>query len=341
MGRPGATVPPAPVRKAAAPTPGVPGPVTVGTAPKPAPARATLPGAAPTGRSQSGLSNGAQGTTRTAVPNTGRRTNPPAPAAVAAPYRPDPAAVRAAEAQAAAARERENERPDIEFYIGAKADSVVGQGDAFGRFSNTFGGGAEAGFEIYGIELYGDALILGSEQYYFTLQVGFDMDFAPVDNVRLSVGAFTGPMFFLFPRQEVESASLTPQQREALLASGFSEDTLNSLLKAYDDAADEEADLNRLAVGYNLLRLRLALEYLAAPFAILGVHATGSYHYLISGDDVGADLKYRAIQDVERGRELTPEQSDLLREATGARPLNVDNVGGLNLQAGVYFRLVL
>ncbi len=266
----------------------------------------------------------------------------PARALAAAPVRrPPPSAATQAEiARQRAVAQRADEESDwFEFHLAARTDAVVGNGDMFARYDNVFGAGAEIGVEAFGIDLWGEALIQGSGQYLFSANLGVDLDFGR--EVRVTLGLYTGPIFLLFPKQPVETLSLTPQDRTALQRAGISASTINALETAYNSAAEEEADLNRLAVGWNLGRVRLAVEWFVAPVMALGAHATGGYHYLLSGEDVAADIKYSAIQDVRRDQGLTAEQATVLQAAVGAEQVDVAELGGVNFAGGIYLKFVL
>jgi transcriptional regulator with XRE-family HTH domain len=227
----------------------------------------------------------------------------------------------------------------FEVWAAAKSDLLVGQAGIFDTYSSPFGPGVELGFEAVGIDVWGEAMFMGSDEYYFSVDLGLDFEFG--SDVSLLVGAYTGPMFLLFAERPVESFALTDTQRQLLELSGVSRATITALENGYNEAATQEAALNRSAVGWNLLRLRAALDFWVAPVLAIGVHATGSYHYLLTGEDVGADIKYTAIQDVRKDQGLTDEQAELLREAVGAKKVEVDNLGGYNFTGGVYLKLSL
>lgn len=263
----------------------------------------------------------------------------PAPARPATPHRPTMAERAEIRRQQNVAQAAEDESDWFEFHLAARTDAVWGNGDMFTRYDSVFGAGVEAGFELFGVDLWADALIQGSGQYLFSANVGVDLDFGR--EVRFTLGLYTGPIFLLFPKQPVEPLELSPNQRTALQAAGISSSTLNALQKGYNDAAEQEAELNRLAAGWNIFRGRMAVEWFVAPVLALGAHGTLGYHYLLSGEDVAADIKYSAIQDVRRDQGLTAEQAQVLQEAVGAQRVDVENLGGLNFVGGVYLKLSL
>ncbi len=220
-------------------------------------------------------------------------------------------------------------------WAAGKADYVTGSGDVYKRFDAPFGYGAEAGIEVLYIDLWGEALIMGTDQYLFTVNAGFDFAFG--EDTRFSLGLFTGPMFFGFPEQEVQTV-----QASRLQAAGLPAETANKVADEYNKRAQEEQDLSRLAVGWNLVRLQANLEFKLASILYLGVGAEGGYHFLLSGEEAAGDAKAQAldnaiakIDDVE----LTNEQERKLRDELGAEEVDTDNLDGFNIQVGAYLKL--
>lgn len=229
----------------------------------------------------------------------------------------------------------------LTLWAAAKADYVGGSSDVFTAFDAPFGGGVEGGIELIGIDVFGEALIMGTDQFLFTLNAGFDLSFG--DDTRVMAGLFTGPIFFVFPEQEASTfnlAKLDPDVRteiEAQLGAG-AVDRLEADLNAY---AEQEQDLNRLAFGWNLARLRLNVEHSLVPLIYLGVGAQAGYHLLISGEEVAAGAKNEAVDEAGRRYNLSREVRDAIREAVGADSVDQENLDGLNYQVGAYLKVEL
>ena len=148
--------------------------------------------------------------------------------------------------------------------VWAAAKGVVtgGTADIFVNYEGTVAGGVEAGVELFGIDLYGEALLLAPDQYFLTANLGIDLSFG--DSLRLDVGGFTGPMFFVFPEDGsapptgLQLDNLTAQEQEALrigaMAAGYN--SLDELNAAFAEQSMLEEDLNRLDVGWNIVRAR-------------------------------------------------------------------------------------
>ena len=80
-----------------------------------------------------------------------------------------------------------------------KSGIVNGTGTAFTDLNSSFGSGAEAGIELIGIDIFGEALKVGEDQFYFTANLGFDVTFG--EKWRWTLGAHTGPMVFMSPHE--------------------------------------------------------------------------------------------------------------------------------------------
>lgn len=224
-------------------------------------------------------------------------------------------------------------------WIAARGDYFSGSSDLFTEYDSPFGGGLELGLEIAGVTAFTEALLLGSDQFLFTLNGGVDFEFG--EGVRFLIGIYTGPVLFKFPEQEVPSTDLsplTPSQRDALLqATGF-----NSLAEAEAELtvfAEEEKELSSLAFGWNLGRLRLAVDVELIPMLRLGLAAQLGYHLLISGDDVAAGAKNEAIDRYASQYAIPTEVTDAIRDAIGAEPVDRENLDGFNWDTNLYLRL--
>jgi hypothetical protein len=224
-------------------------------------------------------------------------------------------------------------------WLAARGDYFSGSSDLFNEYDSPFGGGLELGLQFGGFTTFAEALLLGNDQFLFTLNGGVNFEFG--EAARFQIGIYTGPVLFKFPEQEVPSTDLsplTPSQRDALLqATGF-----NSLAEAEAEFAvfaEEEKELSSLAFGWNLGRLRLAVDVELIPMLRVGLAAQLGYHLLISGDDVAAGAKNEAIDRYAGDYALPTEVTDAIRDAVGAEPVDRDNLDGFNWDTNLYLRL--
>lgn len=222
----------------------------------------------------------------------------------------------------------------VTFWAAGKGELVGGTGDTFDAFGTNFGGGAALGIEVVGIDIWGDALVMGADQYLFTANAGVDFDFGD-DGVRLTTGLFTGPMFFIFPEPTVEPTF----DRALLERTGLSAARINQIEKAYLDTVDDQKKASRFAAGWNLLRLKLGVEVQLAPVLFLGLDGSVGYHYLITGEEAAADEGSKFIDKLAEKYPDVREYEDQIREATGAEEVDPDGLGGVNYSGGIYLKL--
>ncbi len=224
-------------------------------------------------------------------------------------------------------------------WAAAKGDWVGGTGDVYTRFDEPVGYGAEAGVEVLFIDLWGEALVMGTEQFLFTLNAGFDV--AVGDETRFVVGLFTGPMFFGFPEQKTESLNIDGDARSALTAAGVSNKDIDAIEDGYNSSLESQDELSRFAVGWNVARLQLNIEFELNPVLYFGIGGEVGYHFLLSGEEAAAGAKNQAIDDVEKEHDLPSEASQALRDEVGAEEVDPESLDGMNFQAGVYLKLEL
>lgn len=231
----------------------------------------------------------------------------------------------------------------ISLYIAPKADYVSGTGEVYEKFEGSMGYGALAGFELLGIDLWGEALIMGLDQYLFTANMGIDLTFG--SDVRFTVGVDTGPMFFYFPDQEVTELNVPSEVRSVI-----GDSVADSIESEYAKFTDVEQEASRFAIGWNLARARAALEFKIVPTVYLGAAGHFGYHYIISGEEAAGDAKSTAIdalklqypdlvgQDIDyQGRQL--DAFEILEEETGAEKVDVNNLQGTNYNVGVFLKV--
>jgi hypothetical protein len=221
-------------------------------------------------------------------------------------------------------------------YIGAKGETFGGTGDVYKGFDNRFGGGVEAGFELLGIDLFGEAVSLGLDQYLFTANLGFD--FGVGDDVRLQFGAFTGPIFFLFPEpDEIQGVDFSAIPQDKLQGTELSVDDLEA---QFDSQLEQEKDLNRLAVGWNLVRLKMDADVRLAPGFYFGLGGSFGYHVLLSGEEIASGAKNEALERYREDHpEIPQELYDEIRKAVGAEPVDKGNLNGTNFEVNIHLRI--
>ncbi len=226
-------------------------------------------------------------------------------------------------------------------WAAGKADYLGGTGGVFTNFDSPFGGGVEAGVEVLGIDVFGEALIMGADQYFFSANLGIDFAFG--DETRVILGIFTGPVFFVFPEQTAETGGLNfdrlPADQRARL-----ESLVGSLAKVeaeYNKYAEQEADVGRLAAGWNLGRLRLNIEHQLATPLYIGLGGQLGYHYILTGEAAAADTKSKAVDEMAREYGLDRELREHVRDLVGAEEVDTNDLDGLNFSAGIYLKFEL
>lgn len=225
----------------------------------------------------------------------------------------------------------------LTFYAGAKADYVSGSGDVYERFESSMGYGAFLGIEVVGLDLWGEALIMGDGQYLFTGNLGIDLSFG--DDIRFIVGIDTGPMIFRFPEE-----SAKPLVIPAGVRSVIGEDTASEIEAEYDEFLGLEEEASRWALGWNIARARLQVEAAMVPRVVfVGVGANAGYHYLLNGEEVAADTKSGAIDRLENDYPEAKQAGafEQLRKEVNARELDTDELHGINYNVGAYIRVEL
>ncbi len=225
------------------------------------------------------------------------------------------------------------------FWASGKANTFGGSGDIFQNFDNRFGGGAELGIELIGIDIFGEAIVMGFDQYLFTANAGFD--FTVGDRMRLTMGAFTGPLFFLFPPSaeagQVDFSTLPSDQQQALeAATGL---TVAEAEAQFDQFAEQEQDLSRLAVGWNIVRARMDLDVKLVPGVYLGLTGQAGYHMLLSGEAIAAGAKNEALDRFAQENGLPDDVKDAIGDAIGAEPVDRNNLDGFNFEVQLHLKL--
>ncbi len=234
----------------------------------------------------------------------------------------------------------------IGVYVAGKSDYLHGTGDVFTNFEADMGYGVEAGIEILGVELWGEALFMGADQYLMTANLGFGIELG--GDLRITAGAYTGPMFFKFAPQESDSLQIPDDVRTVLTVVGVSPSELES--KYNEEFAAQEDSITDLAVGWNVLRGRVLIEKSLLPFLTIGIGGHAGYHFILSGEAAVAGARDAAIdalyEDLDKQHMLSdyPGGKSIpakLKEAAGAKPIDQDNLDGLNYNVGAFLKLKL
>jgi len=222
-------------------------------------------------------------------------------------------------------------------YVSGKSGYVNGSGSAFTELESSFGAGAEAGVELIGIDIFGEALKVGDGQFYFTANLGFDVTFG--DKWRWTVGAHTGPMVFMSPRETSQPFALSGTARSALTAQGIDPDMVET---QYNDVKDVEDELNRYALGWNIVRASLRFERRLIPLVYLGVSGYGAYHYLLRGEELAAhekDSQFQRIDQTYGLSDTSPEVASRIRNEFGAKAIDKTKLGGFNYNVSAYIKI--
>ena len=158
-------------------------------------------------------------------------------------------------------------------YVSGSSGYVSGQGESYDYFDQKVGSGAEAGLELLGVDIWGEALKMGQEQFLFTANLGFDLSFGK--KWRTNIGLYTGPIVFMRPEEESTPFELSGTMRSALTAQGIDPTMVEN---EYNANKAQEDELSRYAFGWNLARTRLQFERELFPLVYLGVGWQVAYH---------------------------------------------------------------
>ncbi|MEE2787456.1 MAG: hypothetical protein VX589_08965 [Myxococcota bacterium] len=239
----------------------------------------------------------------------------------------------------------------VSAWIAAKGAYINGTGKVYENLDNRFGGGVEFGLELLGIDFpMIEAYILGPDQYMFTGNVGFDVGFG--DDVRFTIGVYTGPILFILPEPNVEEISVTADDFIPADVSATERAALEAMYgpqaQAFQDQYNEtvvaeEGEYSKYAVGWNLIRARFQLDYKVAPVVFFGLEGAFGYHYMLSGEDAVAETKRRALSQTAADQDppLPAEVEQQLADRIGAREIEASDLSGMNYNIGIYLKLDL
>jgi len=236
------------------------------------------------------------------------------------------------------------EAKSLSVWMAAKGAHSGGTSDLFVYFDGPFAGGLEGGVELLNIDIFGEALLMGDEQYLFTGNIGFDLDFG--EDAWIELGVFTGPIFFHFPTTQAESSPpdwdlLSPTER-ALLDEAVKEADFADLMAFEEEFKmfnEMEEELSRWVFGWNLVRIRASAGVKLFSGFHVGVFGQMAYHMLIEGEAIAAGAKNQVIEEVSKEHELNPKVSMALRKATNAKPVDTQKLNGFNYNVGLMARI--
>lgn len=234
-------------------------------------------------------------------------------------------------------------------WVAAKADYVTGTGELYDAFDASMGYGVEGGIEFLALDLWGEFLVMGDQQFMASANLGFDGTFG--DTTQLTLGVYTGPMFFWIPDGELSSGvnfdSLTAEEQRQL-DDGLAQVGLSrgDVQDQFAKAAGQIGNAEDLAFGWNIARVRMSLDQQIAPLLHIGVTGAAGYHVIVSGEDAVAEGKDQAIDEfagTDEGRVYANADPGLklLRRAAGAESIEEQDLSGFNYQVGVYLKLQL
>lgn len=229
-------------------------------------------------------------------------------------------------------------------WVEGRADLYGGSSDLFTRFDNRIGLGIEGGLELFNVTLFGEALMMGTDQWLMTANLGLDTSFG--SNVRLTIGAYTGPVLMVFPESQAPSGtdlSGLPAEQQQVLIQATGKATLDEVEAELDLYGEEQDDLGRMAFGWNIIRARAAVDLRLMPAVYLGIAGQVGYHLLISGEAVAAGAKNEAVDKFAKsyGIDASSELVGELRTAVGASPVDKGSLDGFNYDLHAYIRLEL
>lgn len=221
--------------------------------------------------------------------------------------------------------------------VAGKALTSGGSGYLGDKWDGPFGYGVEAGLEIVGIDLLGEAYMFGTDQYQFSGNVGFDMTFG--EDFRFTPGVFVGALVYYLAEPTTPSGldvSTLPTDVKARIG----EENLAKIDAEYQDIAKDEEAANRTLTALTT-RARLTLDYKLLPFLYAGVEGDVGVHYLLSGSDATTKAKRDMIEGQKADHPGQDAAYDALGEAIGANDSTDIERTGVNFSAGVFLKLEL
>lgn len=221
----------------------------------------------------------------------------------------------------------------------AKTLTTGGTGYLAEKWDGPFGYGVEAGLELLGIDLLGEAYMFDTDQYQFSGNIGFDMTFG--DTVRVTPGVFGGAIVYYLPEPTnpsgLDVSTLPSDVKDQIGASN-----LEKIDTEYQKVAKNEEAANRTLTALTG-RARLTVEYPLLPILFLGVEGDAGVHYLVSGSDATTKAKRSLIEEQKAAHPGTDNALayDALGDAIGANDSTEIDRTGINWSAGAFIKVEL
>jgi hypothetical protein len=225
----------------------------------------------------------------------------------------------------------------LTFSAAGKALTTGGTGHVADVWDGAFGYGVEAGIEVLGIDVLGEAYMFSPDQYQFSGNLGFDLDFG--ETVRITPGLFAGAIVYYLP-EPTNPSGLDVDTLPADVKAQIGADNLAKIDAKYQDFAEDEAMANRTLTALTG-RARLTLEYAILPILFIGAEGDVGLHYLVSGADATTKAKRDLIASQKAENPAAAEAYDALGDAIGANDSTEIDRTGLNFSAGVFLKAEL
>jgi len=222
-------------------------------------------------------------------------------------------------------------------WLKGKGGMASGTGDVFETIDGKVGYGAEAGIELLGIDLWGEAVALGNDQYAFSGNLGWDLSLKLV-GLRWTAGADVGIASFKLAEPENETVVIPD-------IDGIPQSVITSLNQDLNSQIDSQLGSTSEYAAGATARIRGSVEYGIVPMVYLGLGARYGYHFIFSGEDAEAQAKDIAIDqlvnELENGTPsvtIPPSSVALLKEAVGAKVLDPSEMSGTNYEVSLYLK---
>lgn len=223
----------------------------------------------------------------------------------------------------------------LSLWVAGKGGYMGGSGEVFKTFGDQGGGGVELGVHVLFLDIWADLYAMPDSQMFISANVGPSWSFG--SDLKLGLGLYASGLLFVFPENDAggQQLQLSPEQRQE-----FPSEQLVSIETAYGENAGQTQDLERTGFGL-AARVRATVEYSLLPLLSIGVEGIAGYHYMLSGEEAAAGARNKAIEKTAADQNLTSEQTDILRDATGAKAVDSDSLYGMHYQVGAYLKLTL
>ena len=221
----------------------------------------------------------------------------------------------------------------------AKTLTTGGTGYLAEKWDGPFGYGIEAGLELLGIDLLGEAYMFDTDQYQFSGNIGFDLTFG--EDLRVTPGVFGGAIVYYLAEPTnpsgLDVSTLPSDVKDQIGASN-----LAKVDEQYQKLAKDEEKANRTLTALTG-RARLTVEYPLLPILFLGLEGDAGVHYLVSGADATTKAKKSLIEE-QKAEHPGPQNAiayDALGDAIGANDSTEIDRTGINWSAGVFVKVEL